>query len=321
MKIQVDSVKVVEVGPRDGLQNEKVTIPMQAKIDYITALSDAGLRVIEAGAFVSPKWVPQMADTGDVYANIPKDPGVEYPVLVPNMKGLDRAIEAGVKSIAIFTASSETFNKRNINMSIDESFENYAPVAARALQNGIRVRGYVSTAFGCPYEGDVPPEKVLEVVARLLDLGCYEVSVGDTIGVGTPMQVQGVIGVLRQVIPVSRLAMHFHDTRGTALANTLSALEMGIATFDASSGGLGGCPYAPGASGNMATEDLIYMLDAMAIETGVSLKKLVAASQIIAPYLDHPLPGKYLQACTRQRAPVAPQSPAVQCAEDGRAVA
>jgi isopropylmalate/homocitrate/citramalate synthase len=299
MKIAIDSVKVVEVGPRDGLQNEKVVIPTHAKVEYITALSDAGHKVIEAGAFVSPKWVPQMADTAEVYAEIPKDPGVEYPVLVPNMKGLERAIDAGVKSIAIFTAASEAFNKRNINMSIDESFENYAPVALRAREEGMRVRGYVSTAFGCPYEGDVAEEKVLEVCARLLDLGCYEVSVGDTIGVGTPMQVQGVIGVLLQVIPASRLAMHFHDTRGTALANTLAALEMGITTFDASSGGLGGCPYAPGASGNLATEDLIYMLDRMGIETGVDLNRLVAASRIIAPYLDHPLPGRYLQACTK----------------------
>src|SRR5436305_9152497 len=312
MKILIDSAKIVEVGPRDGLQNEKVTIPTQAKIDYITALGDAGLRVIEAGAFVGPKWVPAMADTAEVYRNIPKDPGVEYPVLVPNMKGLERAIDAGVKSIAIFTAASESFNRRNINMSIDESFENYAPVAVRARAEGIRVRGYVSTAFGCPYEGDVPPEKVLEVCARLLDLGCYEVSVGDTIGVGTPMQVQGVIGVLLQVIPATKLAMHFHDTRGTALANTLAALEMGLATFDASSGGLGGCPYAPGASGNMATEDLVYMLDSMAIETGVDIKRLVAASQIIAPYLDHPLPGRYLQACTKKAMPVAPATSAVQ---------
>ena len=301
MKITVDSVKIVEVGPRDGLQNEKVTIPTQAKIDYITALGDAGLRVIEAGAFVSPKWVPQMADTADVYAEIPKDPGVEYPVLIPNMRGLERAIEAGVKSVSIFTAASDTFNQRNINMTIDESFENYAPVVARALSEGMNVRGYVSTAFGCPYEGDVPPEKVLEVCARLLDLGCYEVSVGDTIGVGTPMQVQGVIGMLLQVIPASKLAMHFHDTRGTALANTLAALEMRIATFDASSGGLGGCPYAPGASGNMATEDLVYMLDRMGIYTGVDLNRLVQASSIIAPYLDHPLPGRYLQSCTTKR--------------------
>ena len=305
MRIPVDSVKVVEVGPRDGLQNEKVTVPAEAKVEYITALADAGLKVIEAGAFVSPKWVPQMADTAEVYANIPKDPGVEYPVLVPNMKGLERAIEAGVKSIAIFTAASDTFNKRNINMSIDESFENYAPVALRARSEGMKVRGYVSTAFGCPYEGEVPPEKVLEVSARLLDLGCYEVSVGDTIGVGTPMQVQGVIGILLQVVPSQRLAMHFHDTRGTALANTLASLEMGVATFDASSGGLGGCPYAPGASGNLATEDLIYMLDRMGIETGVRLDRLVAASSIIAPYLDHPLPGRYLQACAKGGIPFA----------------
>jgi len=312
MKITIDHVHVVEVGPRDGLQNEKVTIPTEAKIDYITALADAGLRTIEAGAFVSPKWVPQMADTAEVYRNIPKDPGVDYPVLVPNMRGLERAIEAGVKSVSIFTAASETFNKRNINMSIDESFQNYAPVAARALAEGMRVRGYVSTAFGCPYEGDVAPEKVLEVCARLLDLGCYEVSVGDTIGVGTPVQVQGVIGILLQVIPASKLAMHFHDTRGTALANTLAALEMGIAIFDASSGGLGGCPYAPGASGNMATEDLVYMLEKMGIDTAVDLNRLVAASQIIAPYLDHPLPGKYLQSCTRAAAGVSVSSATVQ---------
>src|SRR3954451_12904731 len=312
MRILVDTAKIVEVGPRDGLQNEKVTIPTQAKIDYITALSDAGLRTIEAGAFVSPKWVPQMADSAEVYANIPKDPGVDFPVLVPNEKGLDRAIEAGVKSIAIFTAASDTFNKRNINMTIDESFANYAPVAVRARAEGIRVRGYVSTAFGCPYEGDIAPERVLEVVARLLDLGCYEVSVGDTIGVGTPMQVQGVIGFLLQVVPAGKLAMHFHDTRGTALANTLAALEMGVATFDASSGGLGGCPYAPGASGNMATEDLVYMLEKMGIDTAVVLNLLVASPQIIAPYLDHPLPGRYLQACTRAAAQVAATTATVQ---------
>jgi hydroxymethylglutaryl-CoA lyase len=312
MRVPVDTVKVVEVGPRDGLQNEKVTIPTEAKVEYITALADAGLKVIEAGAFVSPKWVPQMADTAEVYREIPKDPGVEYPVLVPNMKGLERAIDACVKSIAIFTAASDTFNKRNINMTIDESFANYAPVAARARGEGMRVRGYVSTAFGCPYEGDVPPEKVLEVSARLLDLGCYEVSVGDTIGVATPMQVQGVIGILLQVIPASKLAMHFHDTRGTALANTLAALEMGIAAFDASSGGLGGCPFAPGASGNLATEDLIYMLDHMGIETGVNLDRLVAADAIVSPYLDHPLPGRYLQACTRGGVPFATKSTALQ---------
>jgi isopropylmalate/homocitrate/citramalate synthase len=301
MRISVRSVKVVEVGPRDGLQNEKVTIPTEAKVRYINALAEAGLRVIEAGAFVSPKWVPQMADTADVYREIARDRGVDYPVLVPNMRGLERAIESGVQSIAVFTAASDTFNQRNINMTIDASFENYGPVVARAREAGMRVRGYVSTALGCPYEGDVAPEKVLEVTARLLDLGCYEVSVGDTIGVGTPIQVQGLIGVLLQAVPTSKLAMHFHDTRGTALANTLAALEMGIATFDGSSGGLGGCPYAPGASGNLATEDLVYMLDRMGVETGVDLDRLVKASMIIAPHLDHPLPGRYLQACTGRR--------------------
>ncbi|HXG58671.1 MAG TPA: hydroxymethylglutaryl-CoA lyase [Thermoanaerobaculia bacterium] len=309
MRIAVDSVTVVEVGPRDGLQNEPVTVPTEAKVAFITALSDAGLRIIEAGAFVSPKWVPQMADTAEVYREIPKDPGVDYPVLVPNMRGLERAIDAGVKSIAIFTAASDTFNRRNINMSIDESFDNYAPVAARALREGMRIRGYVSTAFGCPYEGEVAPEKVLEVCARLLDLGCWQVSVGDTIGVGTPLQVQGVIGVLLQAIPAERLAMHFHDTRGTALANTLASLEMGIATFDASAGGLGGCPYAPGASGNLATEDLVYMLEGMGIETGVRLDRLVAASQIIAPHLDHPLPGRYFNSRLSPLRPRVPPAP------------
>jgi hydroxymethylglutaryl-CoA lyase len=299
VRILVDRVKIVEVGPRDGLQNEKVTIPTEAKVDFITALGDAGLRTIEAGAFVHPKWVPQMADTAEVYRNIPKDPGVDYPVLVPNEKGFDRAIEAGVKSIAIFTAASETFNKRNINMSIDESLLNFIPVMARARAEGIRVRGYVSCACGCPYEGEVPPEKVLEVTARLLDLGCYEVSIGDTIGVGTPLQVQGLVGLMLQAIPAERLAMHFHDTRGMAIANTVAALESGIATFDASAGGLGGCPYAPGASGNMATEDLVYLLNGLNIESGVDLDLLVAASSKISGYLDHPLPGKYLQACTR----------------------
>ncbi|HVT05273.1 MAG TPA: hydroxymethylglutaryl-CoA lyase [Thermoanaerobaculia bacterium] len=299
MKITVEKVKVVEVGARDGLQNEKVIIPTEVKIDFITALLDAGLTTVEAGAFVHPKWVPQMADSAEVYRGIPKDPGVDLPVLVPNIKGLERAIEAGARSISIFTAASETFNKRNINMSIEESFETFKPVVEKARANDMKIRGYVSCVCGCPYEGDVASEKVLEVAARLLDLGCYEVSLGDTIGVGTPLQVQGLIGLLLQVIPSPLLAMHFHDTRGTALVNTLAALDMGIATFDASAGGLGGCPYAPGASGNLATEDLVYLLDGMHVETGVDLNRLVAASAIIAPYLDHPLPGKYLQSCNK----------------------
>src|SRR5687767_338723 len=301
MKINVERVRVVEVGPRDGLQNEKVVIPTSVKVDFINRLTASGLQTIEAGAFVHPKWVPQMADTAEVYEQIDKKAGVDYPVLVPNLKGLERAVESGVTSIAIFTAASDTFNKRNINMTIEESFINYAPVAHAALNHGMKVRGYVSCACGCPYEGDVPPERVLEVAARLLDLGCYEVSIGDTIGVGTPLQVQGLIALLTQVIPASRLAMHFHDTRGTALANTLAALDMGISVFDASAGGLGGCPYAPGASGNLATEDLLYLLHGMGIETGVDLAKVVEASSTIAPYLDHPLPGKYVQACTGGR--------------------
>lgn len=303
MKFDVDRVRVVEVGPRDGLQNEKAVVPTEVKVRFIEALAEAGLPVVEAGAFVHPKWVPQMADTDAVYRAIRKRDGVDYPVLVPNEKGLERALDAGVRSIAIFTAASETFNRRNINMSIDESFETFTPVALRARQEGVRVRGYVSCACGCPYEGEVAAEKVLEVAARLLDLGCSEVSIGDTIGSGTPLQVQGLTALLLQVIPKSRLAMHFHDTRGMAIANTLAALELGVATFDASAGGLGGCPYAPGASGNMATEDLVYMLDSIGVETGIDLQKLVAATDVIAPFLDHPLPGKYLQACTGGRQP------------------
>lgn len=301
MKFDVTSVRVVEVGPRDGLQNEKVSVPTAEKVRFIEALADAGLPVVEAGAFVHPKWVPQMADTGEVLRTLRRKEGVDYPVLVPNAKGLDRAIEAEVDSIAVFTAASDTFNKRNINMTIDESFEAIGPVVARARGEGMRVRGYVSCACGCPYEGEVAPEKVLEVAARLLDLGCWEVSIGDTIGAGTPLQIQGLLGLLMQVIPTDRLAMHLHDTRGMAVANTLAALEMGIATFDASAGGLGGCPYAPGASGNMATEDLVYLLNSLAIETGVDLDRLAAATDIIAPFLDHPLPGKVLQSRTGGR--------------------
>jgi len=308
VKFDVERVKIVEVGPRDGLQNEKVTIPTEAKVKFIHALVDAGLLTVEAGAFVHPKWVPQMADSADVFKALARKPGVDYPVLVPNRKGMERAVEAGVESVSIFTAASETFNHRNINMSIDESFLAFEPVVAIARAEGIRVRGYVSCACGCPYEGDVSPDKVLEVAARLLDLGCYEVSIGDTIGVGTPMQVKGLIHLLLQVIPRERLAMHFHDTRGMAVANTMVALELGISTFDASAGGLGGCPYAPGASGNMATEDLVYLLDGLGIEHGVDLDKLVAAAAFISPFLDHPLPGKVIQACTRGTLPWGGQS-------------
>lgn len=297
MKFDVERVRVVEVGPRDGLQNEKARIPVEARVKFVDALVEAGLRTVEIGAFVHPQWVPQMEGTEEVWSAIDRRDGVDYPVLVPNMKGLDRAIDAGVESIAIFTAASDTFNLRNINMSIDESFENYAPVTERARREGMRIRGYVSCACGCPYEGDIPAERVLEVAARLLDLGCYEVSIGDTIGHGTPVQVQGLVGLLSQVIPIGRLAMHFHDTRGMAVANTLAALECGITSYDASAGGLGGCPYAPGASGNVATEDLVYLFESLGIESGIDLDKLVDAAATIAPYLDHPLPGRYVQAC------------------------
>ena len=299
MKFDVESVRIVEVGARDGLQNEKVTIPTDVKVQFIEALADAGLTTIEAGAFVSPKWVPQMADTAEVLARLEDREGVDYPVLVPNLRGLERALEAGARSISIFTAASETFNRRNINMSIEESFEAFGPVVQRAREENLRIRGYVSCACGCPYEGDVAPERVLEVAARLLDLGCYEVSIGDTIGIGKPLQVQGLVDLLIQVIPIERLAMHFHDTRGMAVANTMAALELGVSVFDASAGGLGGCPYAPGASGNMATEDLVWLLDGLGIECGVDLDLLTRASSLISPWLDHPLPGKVVQACTR----------------------
>lgn len=297
MRFDMERVRIVEVGPRDGLQNEKVEIPVEPRVKLIDALTDAGVKSIEVGAFVHPRWVPQMAGTAEVWSAIDRRNDVDYSFLVPNMKGLERAIEAEVGSIAIFTAASDTFNQKNINMTVDESFDVYKPVAERARQEGLEVRGYVSTACGCPYEGDVAPERVLEVAARLLDLGCYEVSVGDTIGVGTPLQVQGLVDLLLQVIPQSRLAMHFHDTRGMAVANTIAALELGVSTFDASAGGLGGCPYAPGASGNVATEDLVYLFDSLGIETGIDLEKLVEASTVIAPWLDHPLPGRYVQAC------------------------
>ncbi len=297
MRFDVEKVRIVEVGPRDGLQNEKVEIPVAARVEFIEALAGAGLKTIEVGAFVHPRWVPQMAGTAEVWEQIEKRDDVDYPFLVPNMKGLERAIESDVKSISIFTAASDTFNQKNINMSVDESFEVYRPVAEKARAHGMKIRGYVSTACGCPYEGDVAPERVLEVSARLLDLGCYEVSIGDTIGVGTPLQVQGLVDLLQQVIPSSRLAMHFHDTRGMAVANTLAALELGVSTFDSSAGGLGGCPYAPGASGNVATEDLAYLFESLGIDTGIDLTKLVEASAIIAPWLDHPLPGRYVRAC------------------------
>jgi hydroxymethylglutaryl-CoA lyase len=292
-----ERVTVYEVGPRDGLQNEPESLAPDVKAAFVDRLTDAGLPAIEVGSFVSPKAIPQLADTEQVFRRIHKASGVRYPVLVPNEKGLERALASGVLEIAVFTAASETFNRHNIRAGVDESIERFRPVVAKAKARRLRVRGYVSTAFGCPYEGDVSPEAVREVVHKLLDLGVDEISVGDTIGVATPANVYSVVETLYES-GVSRgiLALHFHDTRGTALANVFAGLECGVTTYDASAGGLGGCPYAPGASGNLATEDLVYMLDGLGIATGVSLPKLVEASRQIAARLGRRLPGRYLAA-------------------------
>lgn len=290
-------VTVVEVGPRDGLQNEAAMLEVGDRVEFCNRLIEAGLPVVEVGAFVSPKWVPQMAGSADVFRRLARRAGVRVPVLVPNRKGFEAARAAGAREIAIFTAASETFSRKNINASIDESFARFAEFVPEARAEGIWVRGYISTCFGCPYEGRVAPEKVMLVATRLREAGCDEVSVGDTIGVAVPSQVATVMGRLRDLLPVETLAAHFHDTRGTALANVLAALEVGIAIVDSSAGGLGGCPYARGASGNLATEDLLYMLHGMGIETGVDLEKVMAASRAIAPRLGHALPSKYLQAC------------------------
>jgi hydroxymethylglutaryl-CoA lyase len=271
-------------------------IPTAVKVAFIDALSDAGLPAIEVTSMVSPTAIPQLADAEEVVAGIKRRPGVRYPVLVPNLRGFERARECGAQEVAVFTAASETFNQRNINASIAESFERFKPVIAAAKQHQVRVRGYVSTAFGCPYEGVVKPSAVADVMSRLLELGADEVSIGDTIGVATPTQVAELCELLLSKIDAGRLALHFHDTRGTALANVVAGLQSGVAIFDSSAGGLGGCPYAPGASGNLATEDLIYMLTGMGIETGVSLDRLVNASSMLAAHLDHPLPSKYYQA-------------------------
>jgi hydroxymethylglutaryl-CoA lyase len=291
-------VRVVEVGPRDGLQNEAVFVPTGAKIHFIDLLSAAGLPVVEATSFVSPKAIPALADADEVFPAITKRPGTHYPALVPNVRGLERALAAGVQEIALFTAASETFTKRNINMTIDESLAAFAAVMERARPAGLTVRGYVSTAFGCPYEGDVPPEKVIAVTERLFALGVAEVSVGDTIGVATPNQITAMVPLLTQVAPVERIALHLHDTRGTALANAYAGLQAGITCFDSAAGGLGGCPYAPGASGNLATEDLVYMLHGLGIETGVDVANVAAASRFLSGVLGHDLPGRYLAAFT-----------------------
>jgi len=281
-------VKMVEVGPRDGLQNEAVNVPAAAKIELIDRLTDAGLSVVEATAFVSPKWVPQMADNAQVMAGIRRKPGVSYPVLVPNRKGLDAALAAGCDEVVVFGAATEAFSKRNTNCTIDEGLARFSEVCAEALAHGIKVRGDISVCLGCPYEGDVKPAQVTRVARELYAMGCYEITIADTIGTGTPGKTRAVMEDVARHIPVEKLAGHFHDTYGQALANTLAALECGVATFDSSVAGLGGCPYAKGATGNVASEDVLYMLDGMGLETGVDMGKLMAAGAFICGVLDRP---------------------------------
>ena len=296
-----NSVTIVEVGPRDGLQNEAVPVSTADKIAFIDRLSDAGLPVVEITAFVSPKWVPQMGDATEVAAGIRRRPGTVYSALVPNLAGLDRAMAAGLETVAVMAAASETFSRRNINRSVRASLDEYRDVAARAHASGLRVRGYLSTAFGCPFEGEVPPARVVDVAAALLDLGTFEVAVSDTIGVGHPAQVRSLLNLLLAAMPADRIALHFHDTRGMAVANVLAALDMGIRTFDASAGGLGGCPYAPGAAGNLATEDLLYLLDGLGRRTGADINAVALASSALEPIVGHALPSKYAQAWRSSR--------------------
>ena len=281
-------VKMVEVGPRDGLQNEAETVPTGIKVALIDRLAATGLAAVEAGAFVSPKWVPQMADSAEVLEKITPRPGVGYPVLVPNMKGYAAAKSAGAKEIAVFAAASESFSRKNTNCSIAESRDRFAEVIAAAKADGIAVRGYVSCVLGCPYEGAIAPGAVADLSAALFELGCYEVSLGDTIGVGTPAKAQAVVEAVAERLPREKIAVHFHDTYGQALANILAVLERGIAIVDSSVAGLGGCPYAPGASGNVASEDVLYMLDGLAIESGVALDALVDCGRFIADHLGRP---------------------------------
>jgi hydroxymethylglutaryl-CoA lyase len=288
-------VRVVEVGPRDGLQNEAVLAPTADKVRFVEMLTDAGFTDIEVSSFVSPQRVPQLADAAEVFACLPERPGVRYSALVPNAKGLERALAAGVRAIALFTAASETFNQRNIGRTVAESLAGFRALLPTARAKGLWVRAYISTAFVCPYEGEIAPAKVVGVVGELAAMGVDEVSIGDTIGYATPDDVARLTEALRPVLPLERTAYHFHDTRGAALANVLMALQYGIANFDSAAGGIGGCPFAPGAAGNLATEDLLSLLHGMGIETGVELAKVAAASRFLEARLGHPLPGKVLQ--------------------------
>ena len=275
-------IQIVEVGPRDGLQNEKIWVETETKIALIEKLADAGLTKIEAASFVSPKWVPQMKDAFEVLSGIERRPGVTYPVLTPNLKGFERALEAGVTEVAVFGAASEAFSQKNINCSISESVERFRPVLEAAQKNSVRVRGYISCVLGCPYQGEVPFENVVNLAEKMLKMGCYEISLGDTIGIGTPLQAKKMVETVAEKVPVSNLALHFHDTRGQALANIYACLELGVSVIDASVSGLGGCPYAQGASGNVATEDVVYMLHGIGIKTGVDIEKLIETGRFIS---------------------------------------
>lgn len=281
-------VKIVDVGPRDGLQNHPEKVSLETKVVLVNMLSDTGLKAIEAGAFVSPKWVPQMADSADVLAQIKRYPGVSYPVLAPNMKGYEAALAANCEEVAIFAAASESFSQKNINCSIAESLERFVPVVERAAVDGIKVRGYISCVLGCPYEGDVAPGVVANVAKTLFDMGCYEISLGDTIGVGTPGRAVEMIDAVSAHVSVENLAVHFHDTYGQALANLLAVMQKGVAVIDTAIAGLGGCPYAKGASGNVATEDVLFMLNGMGIETGIDMEKILAASKFISEEIGKP---------------------------------
>ncbi len=298
-------VKIVDVGPRDGLQNEKTNVPTDVKVELINRLSDAGLSVVEATSFVSPKWVPQMADAADVMARITRKPGVSYPVLTPNLKGFEAALAAGAQEVAVFGAASESFSQKNINCSIAESLERFEPVMAAAKAANVKVRGYVSCVLGCPYEGEIKPEAVAWVADKLFQMGCYEISLGDTIGAGTPVKAKRMVEAVAKQVPIEKLAAHFHDTYAQALSNLYAVLEMGIATVDSSAAGLGGCPYAAGASGNVATEDVVYLLNGLGIEHGVNLDKLIDAGAFISAALGREPGSKVALATLKKRAKAA----------------
>ena len=294
-------VTLYEVGPRDGLQNESRMVPTDDKIRLIDALSGTGLRAIEITSFVNPKWIPQLADGGEVSRRIARQPGLIYSALVPNRQGLDAAMAAGMKEVAVFMSASETHNKKNVNKTIAQTLAAFRETVPPALEAGLRVRAYVSTVYGCPYEGAVDPARAVELARALRELGCYQISLGDTIGVANPRQVRDVLSRVLAEIPKPEVAVHFHDTRGTALANILVAVEMGITTVDAALGGLGGCPYAPGASGNVATEDVVYMLEGMGVHTGIDLDKLVDCARLASTLVGHEVPSKYYRAAIGAR--------------------